>query len=435
MKVSENRSMPLSELRKFYINHLFNVLTPFWMKFGIDRDNGGFYTCFNNRGDKLLSKDKYIWSQGRFLWMLSRLYHSFRGYTDDKTHAEYGHAADRGAEFLKSHALLPNGKCAWVLAENGEPIMADAENEEYDLSINADEFLIYGMAEYARAKEKPEYFRFALDLFDSVKERLAKGDYKTAPHVIPAGYKAHADPMIMVETANELSTIADFFGHSSKERLLAIAKEASLEVTDHFVIKEDKILLELIGQDGRPVSGTILGSYANPGHAIEDTWFIMHLAKKIGNEKALDTIIEVVRWMTTAGWDSEYGGLFQFIHKDGGKPRGEVPEENKDDHMIHELQDDWYNKLWWVHSEALYALILAYELSGDEWFMKTYWKFHEYVFDTFPNPDKKIGEWIQIRDRKGNPEEKVVALPVKDPYHITRAFMHIVKSLERLAGS
>jgi N-acylglucosamine 2-epimerase len=71
--------MPLRELRKFYIDHLFNVLNPFWMKFGIDRDNGGFYTCFNNRGDKLLSKEKYIWSQGRFLWMLSRLYYSFRG--------------------------------------------------------------------------------------------------------------------------------------------------------------------------------------------------------------------------------------------------------------------------------------------------------------------------------------------------------------------
>jgi len=42
------------------------------------------------------------------------------------------------------------------------------------------------------------------------------------------------------------------------------------------------------------------------------------------------------------------------------------------------------------------------------------------------------GEWVQIRDRAGKPEDKVVALPVKDPYHITRAFMHAIQCLGRL---
>lgn len=102
--------------------------------------------------------------------------------------------------------------------------------------------------------------------------------------------------------------------------------------------------------------------------------------------------------------------------------------------MLRAFTEDWCNKLWWVHSEALYALMLAYEHSGDSWFMDTYWKLHDYVFGTFPNPNREIGEWIQIRDRQGQPEDKVVALPVKDPYHITRAFMHLIKSLERMSG-
>jgi N-acylglucosamine 2-epimerase len=142
--------------------------------------------------------------------------------------------------------------------------------------------------------------------------------------------------------------------------------------------------------------------------------------------------MEIVRWKTTKGWDEPYGGLPQFVHIEGGQPRGIVTDENKDDHMILELTNNWDNKLWWVHSEALYALILAFEHSRDQWFLDTYWKFHEYVFDIFPNPDKTVGEWIQIRDRVGKPEDKIVALPVKDPYHITRAFMHLIKSLERI---
>mgnify|MGYP001161902777 CR=1 FL=1 len=39
-------------------------------------------------------------------------------------------------------------------------------------------------------------------------------------------------------------------------------------------------------------------------------------------------------------------------------------------------------------------------------------------FRTFSNTDKKAGEWIQIRDRKGDPVDQIAALPVKDPCHI-----------------
>jgi N-acylglucosamine 2-epimerase len=138
--------------------------------------------------------------------------------------------------------------------------------------------------------------------------------------------------------------------------------------------------------------------------------------------------------MATDGWDAEFGGLPQFQHVQGELPRGKVRKENEGDHMLREITENWSNKLWWVHSEALYSLILSYEHTKDPWFLETYWKYHEYVFRTFPNPDRKVGEWIQIRDRKGVPEDKVVALPVKDPYHITRAFMLLVKSLERMGA-
>ena len=58
-------------------------------------------------------------------------------------------------------------------------------------------------------------------------------------------------------------------------------------------------------------------------------------------------------------------------------------------------------------------------------------KVFDYVFSTFPNPDKNVGEWIQIRTREGRPQEKVVALPVKDPYHIIRNVILIIELLEK----
>jgi len=437
------KPMTFAELKNFYIDHLFNTLISFWMRFGIDHENGGFFTCFNNTGDVLKSKHKYIWSQGRFLWMLSRLVYAFQGYTSDKNLEEIREAAERGARFLKEYALLPNGNCAWVLDEAGKPILTNrdgsikepTQGDTYDLGISADEFLIYGMGEYSRAAGSREYFDFTLRLFDSVWERLSSGEFKSFPHNKPVGFKSHGKSMIMLETAQELADIARFFDDPAAERLEKIARDSLRETLSVFVKADREVLLEAVKEDNSTAYDEMLGGYFNPGHSLEDAWFIMHFAHRIKDREALRAGADIVRWMTSKGWDEEFGGLPQFLHVDGGKPRGIVAEQNRDDHMIVELTENWSNKLWWVHSEALYALILAYEHTRDSWFMDTYWKYHEYVFDTFPNPDKDIREWVQICDRQGRPEDKVVALPVKDPYHITRAFMHLIKSLERIEAA
>jgi len=71
-----------------------------------------------------------------------------------------------------------------------------------------------------------------------------------------------------------------------------------------------------------------------------------------------------------------------------------------------------------------------YTITGDKTFLQLYEKTHAYVFTTFPNPDETIGEWIQIRDRQGKPIERVVALPVKDPFHIIRNILLIIELIQ-----
>ena len=66
---------------------------------------------------------------------------------------------------------------------------------------------------------------------------------------------------------------------------------------------------------------------------------------------------------------------------------------------------------------------MLYEVTGDERFREYYEKSFTYVFTTFS--DIRDGEWIQIRKRDGTPEEKLVALPVKDPFHIMRNFIKL----------
>jgi len=437
------RPMPLAELASFYDDHLFRVLLPFWMREGIDREHGAFFTCFTNAGDRLVSKNKYTWSQGRFLWMLGRFARAFADRMGPTLTAEVMAAAGAGARFLREHALLPNGNCAWVLDERGTPILADRQGkriepkkgDRLDLGIAADQFIVYGMAEYARAADDREAYAWAVTLFDSVMRRVRSGEGRHYPHDLPKGFRAHGTPMILVETAQELADVAVFFRDPAAFRFAEIARSSMRQTLDVFVQPAERTLLEYVRPDGTPAWDEMLGSTCNPGHSLEDAWFMMHFAARIGDRDAIRSATDVVRWMTEKYWDPQFGGLPQFQHAQGGEPRGAVAPENAADHMVVQLRESWSNKLWWVHSEALYALILSYEHTRDPWFLDTYWKYHEYVFATFPQPDPAIGEWIQIRDRAGRPEDKVVALPVKDPYHITRAFMHLLKSLQRIGAA
>ena len=449
--------MTLDELAVFYREHLTRVILPFWLDRGIDRTHGGFYTCFENSGARLRSTDKYTWSQGRFLWVVSRLWREFSAILDPAALAECQRAATRGAEFLRRHAIDPDGRVRWVIDAEGRPLEMDrfgnaaAPGQAGVESITADLFLIYGLAEYARASGQRGCLDLAGRLFASVEARIASGDYRWAPHQgNPKGYRLHGVPMIMLETAQELALAWERFDHEEAGHFVAAGRDSLDRILGHFLI-EGRIL-EMVPDEGAipgaglyaahkkggsatrkgaAASDDLLSSYINPGHCLEDSWFMLHFARRWGDSTVIPRVLDVIRYVMTTGWDIERGGLLLYAHAQGGPPHGTVRPENETDGIVASLADDWGQKLWWVHAEALYALLLAYEVSGDPWFLEQHGRVHDYVFGLFPNPDRSIGEWIQIRDRSGAPLDRVVALPVKDPMHVSRALMNIVTCLER----
>jgi N-acylglucosamine 2-epimerase len=432
--------MSFTQLHVFYHEQLFNTILPFWMKRGIDREHGGFHNCFTNRGDRLLYRHKFTWSQGRFVWLLARLARTFQGRLPQAQLDDYRQAAVAGAEFLLRHARLPNGNCAFILSDAGEPILLHPDGtarqaepgESYDTSIYADSFVIYGMAECAMATNKRKYYDYALDLYDSMVRRFYAGPYRSDPYPVPTGYESHGRPMGLLETANGLAQAAAFFGDPREAALLVQAEGWMAEILDKFRDPSDLLIAEMWSADPAR-RATRMGRYINPGHTIEDMWFILHLAKRLDRRDRIAQAVQTLLATCRIGWDNDFGGFPQYLHRTGGAPRGDVPPELAGHEMIRKLRSNWDNKLWWPHSEALYSLLLGYEHTRNPELLDWYWKVHDYTFATFPNPDASIGEWIQIRTRDGRPDDKVVALPVKDPFHITRSFLLCLDLLERLA--
>ena len=63
----------MNERKAFYVSQIQDNFLPYWLKF-VDREQGGILNCIHNNGDQRLSDNKFTWSQGRWLWVLARVY-------------------------------------------------------------------------------------------------------------------------------------------------------------------------------------------------------------------------------------------------------------------------------------------------------------------------------------------------------------------------
>jgi N-acylglucosamine 2-epimerase len=425
MRQREYLVMDRESERAFYLHHLERVVLPFWLDRAVDTEYGGYLTCFDNTGRELVSNDKFTWSQGRMVWVLAKLasMESILGHSRE----EYLGLARSGAEFLMQHAVLDNGHCAFVMDRQGNP-KEQAPGAGYDTSIYADCFVILGLSRYASTAGDSEALDFARGLYRSVLDRLASGCYRTEPYPTPAGYKAHGIPMIMLNVSEELAQALAALGDPASADVDRRADGYLREIMDHFVAGD--LVHETIDTSNRIVPDRLLGRYVNPGHTLEDMWFVMHQALTKDDRDTIAKAARIILRTLEVGWDEAYGGLCLFVDRDGGPPRGSTA--GLQDHtMVLKVENDWDNKLWWPHVEGLYATLLAFSLTGDRPLLEWYQKVRDYTFNTFPNPDPEVGEWIQIRDRQGRPQDKIVALPVKDPFHIIRALILMVELLDQ----
>ena len=65
--------MDFKKLSDQYRDELLNNVLPFWLQNSQDKEFGGYFTCLDREG-KVFDTDKFIWLQGREVWMFSMLY-------------------------------------------------------------------------------------------------------------------------------------------------------------------------------------------------------------------------------------------------------------------------------------------------------------------------------------------------------------------------
>ena len=417
----------LYRLYGFYQNELRQNYLLFWLPRCEDTVYSGYFNCFDNSGERLVSTDKYTWSQGRFVWLFARLACTKVPMFSKAERSEFLRLAQSGADFLMKHVLLApdDWRCAFLMTRDGSHKSVE-EGAPLDMSVYADCFVILGLGQYAFAAKDEAAYSFAKRLYQSVVARIREGRFNTLPYPLSPRFRAHGIPMILNNTARELYRAAAVFEPDFAAALIGDMQSFAEDVLDHFTDETDAVH-EIITR-GNAFFSQVLGQHMNPGHTIEDVWFLLDAAALCKKPQWLERIRRIAHRALNAGWDEQYGGLLHFCALGGGKPEGDMAGVEEEP-MTKQLAG-WSDKLWWVHTEALYSTLRLWLETSEDTFYAWHNRLFEYTFSTFPNTNPEVREWKQIRLRDGKAQDKVVALPVKDPFHIGRGLLLMLEALE-----
>lgn len=390
-KISGIKEFNAEALLQLYRAELLNNVIPFWLRYAMDWKNGGICTCISDQGE-ILSYDKYMWSQLRAIYTFSALYNKI------EKKQEWLDAALNIYEFVRKYGRDEQSRWLYCVSKDGKPLQGAT-------SIYADGFAIGAFLELSKAVPDKKIINLATETYGNAqKQLLHPGSYRTDPLPIPKGAKAHGISMIFAHFFYDLGEYLNNpeikkAGLDHAEQVMTDFLSPDRHLLYEFV-KEDKSLLEY------PPGKTVV-----PGHVLESMWFMIHIYRREGNTCYVRQAIECIKWHIELGWDSRYGGI--VLAKNA---KGSFWEDKED------------TKLWWVHTEALYALLLAYYTTQEDWCLDWFIKVHNYAFSHYPVTG--YGEWLQRLDRYGNSIKNIADLPVKDPYHLARALINCIQLIE-----
>jgi N-acylglucosamine 2-epimerase len=403
-----------------YRRHLVDDVLAWWMANGPDDVHGGVLTCWDNAGTRLVSQDKYTWSQGRWAWLAARVALAADRGALDVDSAWFREQATGTARFVREHALLPDGTTAFVTTRAGEP-REPTPGAGLHTSVFADLFAALGFAGVARLDPRADrdegwdegWGALADEMLAGSAAAIADGRFRSDPYPVPAGYLSFGLPMILVGVGEQVHRA------TGSAASAATVRAAAARIEDRFLDGDD--VVEMPRTEGDP--DALLARHRTPGHVLESLWFLHHARDLLAGSSLADParLARIAAHALEIGWDGEHGGLLRYVDRDGGRPKG---TESADPYE-RLVADTWDTKLWWPHAEALYTTDLLARATGDAGLAAWHTRVHEYTLATFPEGPGR--EWTQIRTRDGSPLEKTVALPVKDPFHIARALLMLVE--------
>ncbi|XP_053552039.1 N-acylglucosamine 2-epimerase [Bombina bombina] len=389
------------ELWRARMSEDLDRVMQFWRQHSLDKEYGGFFTCLSLDG-AVYDDLKYIWLQGRQVWMYCRLYRTVPRFHKP----EILNDAVAGGKFLLAHAR-PSAhslKCAFVVTRDGRAVKVQR-------TIFSECFFVMAMDELWRTTQEERYKKEAQNMMDQIVHWVRVDPSGLGRPDLPGADPVNnmATPMMLLNLVEQLSE-----DNKEAEQKYEELERWSVERILQHLQRDGKAILENVSDNGQELPGCS-GRHQNPGHAIEAGWFLLRHAMKHSDSELIQTAVEkFILLPFLSGWDQEYGGLFSFQDVDGHCP----------------TQLEWSMKLWWPHSEALIAFLLGYQETKDPRLLENFQKVFDYVFSRFT--DLEHGEWFGYLNREGKVALTIKGGPFKGCFHVPRCLYMCEEILSRL---
>lgn len=379
-----------------YSKALMEDVLPFWMRYSVDKEFGGYFTCLDRKG-KVYDTDKFVWLQGRQIWTYAMMYNRV------SRNPEWLEVARQGIYFLKKYGRDSRGNFYFSLDRAGIPLV-----QAYN--IYSDCFAALAFYEYSKATGDQSCHTIAMQAYENFLLRLdhPKGQYEKSTGHRPM--KSFGLPMMTAYLTTELAADID------SVQLRAVLERCVYQIKEQHYDAKLGVMREFTDLDGHYLD-TFEGRLINPGHGIEAMWFLMDVAERLQEFALVDWATDVCLNILKYSWDEKHGGIFYFMDAKGAPPQ----------------QLEWDQKLWWVHIEALIALSKAYvhDQRADVW--AWYERVHEYTWSHFP--DSAYGEWYGYLNRQGDPLLQLKGGKWKGCFHVPRGLYECWSNFKTLANN
>jgi mannose/cellobiose epimerase-like protein (N-acyl-D-glucosamine 2-epimerase family) len=368
----------LEELRSRARHELFDVVLPFWDRFGIDHEEGGFWCGLDYDGTRV-DDSKHPPFQGRGLWVYSHLYLRFGR---DPRHLE---VARRAKGYLAGHPPGREDPYARYFAAEGLMAYAAASGDD-------------------AAREEAK--RLLLALFDRLHG--------------PAVRKRPQGVWMMT-----LHVASQWLGHWDEPWIRDQADAALDAIVNRHYNPDIGLNNEVLRRDfSRPRSEA---RRCVLGHSIECLWMALREARRRGDEGLASLCCERLRHHLDVAWDPVYGGIAEAVivgargwwalglpgRRDGAPPGRAYS----------------YRKHYWAINEALVAALAAWDHTRAAWAREHFERTLRVADEVFSLARLGLGSHMLVSDRRMRWQPRSRR---QDNYHPLRRLMLVLEILDRL---
>ena len=399
--------LSLTDLRNRYHTELFENYLPFWDKFGVDHEYGGFMCSLDYDGARA-NTDKFLWFQGRGIWIYSFLYNHFG------KDAKYLDIARKTKDFVLTHAPQTDGWWAEEFARDG------SVKKRFTGDIFGMYFVAEGLQEYAWATQDDKVREMAFALVKKLFRHMDRPDFRFMGTGDP-GVRAQGLWMVNVRIATQM------LRRWKDPDIATIADKCVDAVIDRHYNPQIGLNNEMLNFDFSRPNGEETKSLL--GHSIETLWMIQDEADRRHDRQLWDTCAERIHRHIEVGWDHVFGGLAQWINVDQGG--FEWPPEHPvgTDLEFRFTGEYQYMKALWALNEILIATLNVYERTGAEWASRFFGMAQDVIDRKFSMKQHGLPGYMLFGDRRMTFHPHVAR---QDNYHPPRQFMLNILTLDRM---